>query len=542
MSRDLLVRHFRQIVLWPVQLMPVRNRALQGHWELLDEAPGCPWTEVADEFCEDPRAFQERHYREFVTFLPYAQRFLYGSAAGQESSRRRAVDSIRTYRRRDIRSARIAFEHGGPSWTFRIAHVDLHFFLDADVALVAFEMHADDLPLDVVQDIMFRFGRAYPGFWEKSGDGGNCPYSVEWLDEGGAVVASSDFADRGKYLGFVARNRAPCTAAHWDYLLRPFVLEHAGEAAAALRYRQLEYYRMPFMSYLAFDDPKQLTRADWVRIGLVTRPGGPDELPYSPSTLGDFEARYCDDRFWGRSGERSLRDVRIVVTGLTLSMVGAHGDQFYADAEHGLLAQFRHQYFLLFLVAHFHRASLLSMSDELAVAMNRLVVSNTESVKAFKRSIRQIMEAFLRFTHRFWFCQISNQELAQSVFDRLQRHLGNRELYGEVRDEVMDLNGYLDSDSTRRQTNTVLRLTVVTILGLIGTVATGFLGMNLIAAADEPLATRIGVFVGILIATFVVTVFSISRSRRLADFLEALSDDRVAWSTKARTLWRVFRR
>jgi Mg2+ and Co2+ transporter CorA len=152
------------------------------------------------------------------------------------------------------------------------------------------------------------------------------------------------------------------------------------------------------------------------------------------------------------------------------------------------------------------------------------------------------MEAFLRFTHRYWFCQVSNQELAQSVFERLQRYLGNRELYGEVRDEVMDLNGYLDSDSTRRQTNTVLRLTVVTILGLIGTVATGFLGMNLIAAADEPVGTRIAVFVSILIATFAVTVFSISRSRRLADFLDALSDERVAWRSKARTLWRVFGR
>src|SRR4029453_16836277 len=153
-----------------------------------------------------------------------------------------------------------------------------------------------------------------------------------------------------------------------------------------------------------------------------------------------------------------------------------------------------------------------------------------------------MMEVFLRFTHRYWFCQLSNQELAQSVFDKLQRYLGNQALYQEVRDEVMDMNGYLDSDSTRRHTNTVLRLTVVTILGLIGTVATGFLGMNLIAAADEPVATRIAVFVLILIGTFVVTVFSISRSRRLADFLEALSDERVAWRVKGRTLWRVFRR
>jgi CorA-like Mg2+ transporter protein len=279
-----------------------------------------------------------------------------------------------------------------------------------------------------------------------------------------------------------------------------------------------------------------------VRLGLVTRPGAPDELPYAPLMLEDFEVKYCDDRFWGRSGERSLREVRLVVTGLTLSMVGAHADQFYADAEHGLLAQFRHQYFLLFLVAHFHKASLLSISDELAVAMNRLVVGDTESVKAFKRTIRQMMEAFLRFTHRYWFCQISNQELAQSVFDKLQRHLGNQALYDEVRDEVMDMNNYLDSDSTRRQTNTVLRLTVVTILGLIGTVATGFLGMNLIAAADEPLALRLIAFVAILAATFVVTIFLISRARRLADFLEALSDERVSWRAKARTLWRVFRR
>lgn len=521
--------------------MPVRTGPVQNHWEFLDAATDCAWTEVVDEFCEDPRAFQERHYREFVTFLPYAQRFLYGSSAGQETARRNAQASIHTYRRREICAVQVTFETGGRSWKFQVAHVDVHFFHDADVAILAFEMHADDVPLEVAQNTMFRFGRAYPGFWETNGDGGNCPHKVEWLDGAGRVLSASDYSDRGKYLEFVARHRAPCTAAHWEYLLRPFVPEHAGQAGS-LRFRQLEYYRMPFMVYLALDDPGELTRADWVRLGLVTRPGAADDLPYSAAMLQDFEARYCDDRFWGRSGERSLRDTRIVVTGLTLSMVGAHGDQFFADIEHGLLAQFRHQYFLLFLVAHFHKASLLSISDELAVAMNRLRIGDADSVRAFKRTIRQMMEVFLRFTHRYWFCQISNQELAQSVFDKLQHHLGNRALYHEVRDEVMDMNGYLDSDSTRRQTNTVLRLTVVTILGLIGTVATGFLGMNLIAAADEPVALRIGGFLAILIATFLMTVFSISRSRRLADFLEALSDERVAWGTKARTLWRVFSR
>jgi hypothetical protein len=355
------------------------------------------------------------------------------------------------------------------------------------------------------------------------------------------VLATSDYEARRKYLEFVARQRAPCIAAHWEYLLQPFVLEYPGQTGT-LRYRQLEYYRMPFMAYLAFDEPQRLTRADWVRLGLVTRPGSPEELPYSAATLTDFESRYCDDRFWGRGGAGASRDTRILVTGQTLSMVGAHGDPFFAAIEHGLLSQFRHQYFLLFLIAHFHKAALLSISDELAVAMNRLVVGDTESVKAFKRTIRGMMEVFLRFTHRYWFCQVSNQELAQAMFDRLRRQLGNDALYAEVRDEVMDMGNYLDSDSARRQANTVLRLTVVTILGLLGTIATGFLGMNLIAAADEPLPTRVLTFLLTLIVTIALTLYTIAKSRRLADLLETLSDERKDWGAKTRALRKVFGR
>ncbi len=55
------------------------------------------------------------------------------------------------------------------------------------------------------------------------------------------------------------------------------------------------------------------------------------------------------------------------------------------------------------------------MSDELAVAMNRLDVGDTESVKHFKRAIRQTMEIFLRFTHRYWFHEVSNQAQARSA-------------------------------------------------------------------------------------------------------------------------------
>jgi Mg2+ and Co2+ transporter CorA len=168
-------------------------------------------------------------------------------------------------------------------------------------------------------------------------------------------------------------------------------------------------------------------------------------------------------------------------------------------------------------------------------------VGDPPSVRKFKRTIRQMMEVFLRFTHRYWFYKVSQQPLAHNMYERLTRELGNLEHYQEVRNEVTDMNQYLDSDSARRQANTVLRLTVVTIIGLIGTVASGLLGMNLIAEADKPLAERMVVFVITLVVTIVLTGLSVVYSKRLADVLDALSDTRVAWGAKltsARRAWR----
>ncbi len=534
-----LVRHFRQIVLWPVQLMPLApSETCRGHWDVLDRMGSrSPWQELQDEFCDDdPQAFQERHYKEFVTFLPYAQRFLYGSTAGQESASRRTRSSLRVYRRADIDAVRIQLQPGGEVWRLSVAHVDLCFFADADVATVAFEMYGDDLPLEAAQDILFRFGRAYPAYWERDGEGGNCPHRVEWLDAAGDVLAVSDYAAREKYLDWVVRHRTPHIAQHWEFLMAPFRPEYPGESAR-LRYRQLEYYRMPFLAYLAVDDPRALTRADFIRLGLVTRSGGAHDLPYAESTLTQFETEHCDDRFWGRHGSNASADTRIVCSGTTLAFVGSAGDSFYAGRETGLLGQFRHQYFLLFLIAHFHKAALLSISDELAVAMNRLDIDDTASVKAFKRTIRQMMEVFLRFTHRYYFSEVSTQPLARSIFDRLRRHLGIDGLYEEVRKEVVDMNAYLDSDSARRQANTVLRLTVVTVGGLVGTVATGLLGMNLLDESSRALGWRVGFFVITLAVVLGLTGLTIANSKRLADALDILSDQRTGWREK----WREFR-
>src|SRR5512134_3862582 len=139
-----LVRHFRQILLWPLQLMPLTERAqTQRHWEHLERAGGAnPWAEVLDEFA-DPSRFQERHYIEFVTFLPYVQRFLYGESGGASGY---GESPIRVFRRRDVAQVRMTYRDGA-SQVFDVAHVDLYFFYDIDVVILVVEIFADDLPL-----------------------------------------------------------------------------------------------------------------------------------------------------------------------------------------------------------------------------------------------------------------------------------------------------------------------------------------------------------------------------------------------------------
>ena len=119
---------------------------------------------------------------------------------------------------------------------------------------------------------MYRFGRAYPAAWDDDGEGLHCMHRVEWLAADGTVLAASDYGQREKFLAFVGQHRAPRIASHWAFLLKPLVQDHADEQGP-IRYRQIEYYRMPLMAYLAVENPRSMSRDDFVRLGLVTGAG-----------------------------------------------------------------------------------------------------------------------------------------------------------------------------------------------------------------------------------------------------------------------------
>ncbi len=520
------VRHLRQVLLWPLRLMPLPADTRARPWELL--TPN--WREEVDEYTGDAEDFHERHYNEFVTFLPYVQRFLYGDGRAQRDAGA-AGSPMRLFRRRDVARVRVVSKPGDAPLRLDIVHVDLIFFLNIDLVLLNVEVSASDLPLAQAQDLLYRFGRAYPAGWDARGQALHCMASVEFLGAGGQVLAASDAQHRDAFLAHVAEHRAPRIAAHWAYMMEPLVSDHSGRPGP-LRFRQIEYYRMPTMAYLAVDAPRALTRNDFVRLGLLTAaPEGDNDalLPFAEPQLAEFEARHCYDRFWSDAG--AAPNTRYLCSGHSLVVVGDANAAFYNCAERGVLAQFRHQHFLLFLIAHFQKAALLMFSDRLAEALKHLDIADPDSIRRFKRAIREAFAGFLGFTHRYWFHEVSEQAQARALFRMSTAHLGTDALYAEVKERIADMSGYLEADSLRRQANTVVRLTVVTIFGLIGTVTTGFLGMNLLAEADAPMARRLLLFALVFVATGVLTVYTMAKSKRLSDFLDALSDERLgAWS------------
>ena len=539
------MQHFRQTLLWPLRLMPNADAKQHNHgpWQALrDLGDASPWREEIEEYTgHDVDGFQERHYNEFVSFLPYVQRFLYGEGRTRtHGSNSAGSDSpMRTFRRRDIAAVRLVPQPGDAPLTLSVAHCDLYFFFDVDVVLLNLEVYADDLSLAQAQELLYRFGRAFPAGWDEHGAALHCMSSVEWLGADGSVLARSDAQQRAAFISHVAQHRAPRIAAHWDFVMHPLVSDHS-DAPGLLRYRQIEYYRMPMMAYLALDDPRQLSRTDFIRLALVTGASASHaDLPYAEQHMADFEQRYCYDRFWSNTGPAP--NTRYLCNGHALVVVGEARSAFFRDSERGVLAQFRHQHFLLFLIAHFQKAALLMFSDQLVEALRPLDIHSLMSVKAFKRSIRSSFERFLRFTHRYWFHEISEQAQVRALSHLCTMHLGLDPLYSEVKERIADMNTYLDADSLRRQANTVVRLTVVTLFGLIGTITTGFLGMNLLAEAEAPLWRKAMWFGIVMVATASLTLYTMVKSQRLSDFIDALSNDRLSLRQKLAALARVWR-
>ena len=561
------VSDFRQILMWPIQLVEGEGGSLPtNHGEQLPRLDP-RWSEVSDEFTEDSAEFQERHYAEFVAFMPDVQRFLYGEGGqvraklGAAKRHARGIHDksedggpregyggspIHVYRRRDVTAARVTLRPGDAPIDFAVARVELYFFFDVDIAIFAVELTARDLTLDQAQEALFRLGRAYPTNWTEGGEGANCCARFALLGGDGQELAVSDYADKDAFLRFVCEHRTPRIATHWQYLLAPLVpeqiVEATGRDSKVIPFRPLEHQRIPLFAALAIDAPEMLTRENWMRLALAAPAGAPGVAPFSPTFLADFEAQYCYDRYWDPAYGHDQITTRMLCSGHAFVMVGRADDPRFVDANNGITGQFRHQYFLLGMIAHFHRAGLLVFRDRLVTAISGLTDYGPGTVKAFKRVVRLTHENFLRFTHRYWFHELSNQAAARDLFAMWVRQLGTDRLFAEVREEVLDMIDYLDSDALRRQANTVVRLTVVTFFGLIVSLTMGFLGAELISLHEMPWWKK-ALHVGLVVLPMAgLILYAAKKSQRLAEFIDAISNERLSLIDKWRAFCGVWRR
>ncbi len=527
------VREFNHTLLWPITLQPLRREAgkeVVHFWDMLKRRPG-PW-----EFVDDALLIEDESclagYEEFVYFLPYVQRFLYG--VGDEG--RGAQSSLHAFQRHDISEVRLRTEPDADEVTLQVRRARLYFFYDIDVALAVLEVAGENIPLETAVEIIDRFGRPYPPAWEADGRGAHCLHSIEFWgsDAKGvpALLSKSDYADREKYQELVRAQRQTPLSLHWEYFLSPLVPAYL--PGGAIKYHQIENKRIPMMSYLSFDDPRVLTRGDMVRIGFAAKWGDSATLPYAERFLSNFEQDYCYDRYWDPDNRGAQMDTRYLFCGVGFAMVTGY------IANDPLLRQYRHQFFQIGLIAHFHKASLLSLSNRFSRAVERLNVRDFESVKQFKKHVRETLEVFLRFNHRYWFHEISNQVQASDFFRRWSHQLGSDALYSEVREEARDINEYLDADRHRKQADNAMRLTVVSSCGMVGTVVTGFLGMNLYSHNDLPTLEKFMIFVVVFVPTVALGVYTVAISKRLANFMEALSSEGLTWREKLDTFRQIW--
>lgn len=532
------VESFRQILLWPLQLMPMPPGSPQP-WESL-VVPGSPWIELDDEFPEDSALYQERHYREFVAFLPHVQRFLYGER--DRKGRTTYGDSpIRIFRRTDLARVRLTLTDDPVPFDLELVHADLYFFYDVDVILLVVEVAGRDMCLDRAQEIIYRLGRAYPAGWGADGSADNCFETVEWLGADGTVLAASDYRNRPKYMASVCRTQTAAISAHWEYLLAPLALDQRNKVGVAA-YRQLEFHRMPVMACLALDDPRSLTRGDAMRLAFACHPGDALDLPYGSDFLAEFEKKHCYDRFHDNGRRDGWADTRMMVSGQAFIAVGQAGKAIFDDAERGFIAKFRHEFFLTGMIAHFHRAALLMLSDRLVATMGRLDPARRDSVGRFRHDIRNTLEVFLRFTHRYYFSEISDQAPIREVFRMWREQLGTERLYEELREEINDMASYLETDLLRRQAVTILQLTVVTLFSQIGMLATGFLGMNIFSYTELDGLEKFGIFLAVFIPSALITFYTVFKARKLAFFLDSLANEKLTWKSRFAALSEVWKK
>ncbi len=360
MTDEKRVKHLRQILLWPVYLLPLdENAPIQDHWEhLATPSPDNPWREIDDEF-GDPGEFQVAPLQR-VRDVPAAGPALPlrpGSGPGRAQGLRREPDQDHAPQRRRARA--------------RHARQGRR----AD--------HARDRPRRSL--FLLRHRHRHPG------RRGRHQRSRLRARAGAAVPLRprlSCLLGRRTAAAAIARGRSngcrrsttswPCPTTR---TARSICRSSAGTArpasprigsicspARALPQRQEGRDPLPAARILphALHDaasPSRMWRSCRAPTASAWRSAtsraAEQSLPYSETYLHDFEQRYLLRPLFQHGGGRRPEPARAFSPpAIRWSSSATPSDSFFMNPEGGMLGRFRHQHFLMFLIAHFQKATL----------------------------------------------------------------------------------------------------------------------------------------------------------------------------------------
>jgi hypothetical protein len=569
-SREIPVTLFRDILLVPfaVEARDRRRPFTRSGRELVAELArllrGSHWTEVESRWLHLPEDETRRGdalaaaYAEFVYFEPYVQRFLFG-----DRDERPERAPVRLWRRTDVRAMDAAVrEPGGDGlacFRFRVDRLNLYLFdtgnamlvldlaFDPELARRLAEGHGgtvgSEMSLAVAQTLHERLRRVFPPYFAPFDTTGRMlpedeglaaplfPVAFRPVSGDPGTVAPNFERDelmRAKpSIEHVQAHRCPPLHPTWLELLEPLPVEgyvegrRAGEGCAKgcgeVVLSQMGDDRAFAHLILGVEDAHAIERSDWVRLAMADEAGSGD--PYAIDFLEDFERRHCYDRFY--EGD-SRMNIRYLFSPYSFAVVGSaagperKGHDFFRDvvADHG-----RRHYFQLALIASFQKTALLTLSERLADALRE---ADADPAR-FHEAAEAIEQDVLRFTHRYWFEDISAQIQGQELFDRFREHLRTRALYEQVTREVHQANQVAVAHEQREIARKAGRLNRTVFLGLVLTAATGFLGMNVFGTEIQG---RAGIVWFLLIALVAAAMFACFWRLPIENVLDGCEDRR----------------
>jgi hypothetical protein len=454
------ISQFNQILLWPLVMEGVTRDVF---FSMLENLPKHGWRQegifTVHDQQPDKTEQEKTNYATFVYFHPFVQQLLTSTGEQKPDS------AVRRYVRQDIKHAEVRLDIdekiGREDFVCEVKQLELWAF-DTHIVILVLEVSIQDnegLSIVEVEAFQDQVRRVYPPYWTDEGRAGHCPKEVTWLSvDGNKVGESSNYDDIETLQNERKQASRPPIAEHWKHLLK-------GLDVSSLRH--VEDDRMMGMSYIAISKPASLTKGDFVRLGGYNKIGSFTTLPYSSKFLENFEQEYCYDRFWDVDTQgHSWMNTRYVITEHSFVVIGDYDDKkFFTKAHGGVLAHFRHHYFLMVLINRFHRASLLAFQDRIADALTK---GNTSGklTHGFRREMETIQSDFLRFTQRYWFPEITSQLQGREMFALMQKHSGTKEMYDQLIQEIGNINQALNAKAQERQAQEATTLSRIATYGL----------------------------------------------------------------------------